>query len=61
MNSYLAFHKGTRIEVQAENSLEAQTKAAQQLKVKKSWQVTIVLVELNGNLIMDRRTLDLIA
>jgi hypothetical protein len=48
MNGYIAFHKGRRIEVHASSSYEAQQKAAAVLKVKKAYEVTVVLAERNG-------------
>lgn len=49
MNTYNAYYKGKEIEVKAETSFKAQTKAAELFKAKKSYQVTIVLAELaNG-------------
>lgn len=47
-NSYLAYYRGKQTEVNARTSLEAQQLAAQQWRVKKAWDVTIVLVEKNG-------------
>jgi hypothetical protein len=48
MNSYIAFYKGKKIEVEASTSYEAQKKAASILKVKKSYDVTVVLSRKNG-------------
>jgi hypothetical protein len=48
MNGYIAFYKGKRIEVYANTSYEAQVKAAAELKAKKSYEVTVVLAERNG-------------
>lgn len=50
MNGYVCFWKGKRIEVYADTSFEAQEKAAAQLKVKpkKSYEVTVMLAEKNG-------------
>ncbi len=48
MNGYICFYKGKKIEVLAESSYQAQTKAAAQFKAKKSWEVTVVLAEKNG-------------
>lgn len=44
MNTYHAFYKGKKIELEAESSYAAQKKAAEILKAKKSYEVTIVLV-----------------
>lgn len=50
MNTYKAFYKSQTIEVQANTSYEAQTKAAEQLKVKpkNSYQVTVMIVAKDG-------------
>lgn len=48
MNGYVCFYKGKRIEILAETSAQAQTKAAAKLKAKKPWEVTVVLAEKNG-------------
>lgn len=44
-NGYKAFYKGRSIEVWAETSLKAQQLAAEQMNVKKSYEVTVVLCE----------------
>lgn len=48
MNGYIAFYKGKQIEVHAENSYQAQQKAAEKFKAKKSYEVTVVLAEKDG-------------
>ena len=48
MNGYKAFYKGKSIEVYANTSYEAQQVASKQFKAKKSYDVTIVLCELNS-------------
>ena len=48
MNGYAAFYKGRKIEVHADSSLAAQTKAAAIFKARKSWEVTVVLCEKAG-------------
>ena len=47
MNGYKAFYKGKSIEVYAETSFKAQELAAQKLKAKKSYEVTVMLCETN--------------
>lgn len=42
---YIAIYKGKQIQVRAKTSYEAQQKAAQQFKAKKSWEVSVYLVE----------------
>lgn len=48
MNLYKAFYKNKSIEVQADTQYAAQLKAAALFKAKKSWQVNVSLLELNG-------------
>lgn len=48
MNGYIAFYKGKRIEVYAATSYEAQQKAVAMFKARRSYDVTIVLVERGG-------------
>jgi hypothetical protein len=48
MNGYVCFYKGKRVEVYAKTSYEAQQKAAAILKVKKSYEITVVLAEKDG-------------
>ena len=48
MNGYVCFYKGKRIEILAETSFQAQEKAAKQFKAKKTWEVTVVLAEKQG-------------
>jgi hypothetical protein len=48
MNGYVCFYRGKRCEVYADTSFAAQEKAAQVLKARKSWEVTVVLAERAG-------------
>lgn len=48
MNGYVCFYKGKRIEVMAATSYEAQKKAAELLKAKRSWEVTVMIAEKDG-------------
>lgn len=48
MNGYICFYKGKQIEVQANSSYAAQLIAASQFKAKKSYEVTVVLAEVEG-------------
>ncbi len=48
MNGYKAFHRGKTTEVMADTSFQAQEKAAAFFKAKKSYEVTVVLCEKNG-------------
>lgn len=48
MNGYKAFYNGKSVDVYANTPLEAQNKAATLLKARKSYKVTVVLCEKNG-------------
>jgi hypothetical protein len=48
MNTYHAFYRGKQIELNAATSYAAQLAAAKQFKAKKSYEVTVILVALNG-------------
>lgn len=48
MNGYIAFYRGKQIEVQAETSYKAQLKAAELFKARKSYEVTVMLAEKDG-------------
>jgi|WetSurMetagenome_2_1015567.scaffolds.fasta_scaffold521761_1 hypothetical protein len=48
MNKYKAFYKGMTTEVEADTSYHAQQEAAKKLKAKKEWEVTVVLLEVDG-------------
>ena len=44
MSRYKAFYKNKEMEVEAETSYEAQRKAADAFKAKKSYEVTVMLL-----------------
>ena len=48
MNGYVCFFKGKRIEVYANTSYEAQKKAAEIFRAKKSYEVTVIIAEKDG-------------
>lgn len=48
MNGYIALYRGRKTEVIAPTSLEAQRKAAEYFKARKSWEVTVFLCEKEG-------------
>lgn len=48
MNGYKAFWRGKSIEVHADTSYKAQQIAAEKLKAKKAYEVTVMLCEKNG-------------
>ena len=48
MNGYIGLYKGKKYEVYAETTYAAQLKLAKQLKVKKSYQISIYLCEKDG-------------
>lgn len=59
MNGYIAFYKGKRLEVFAETSYQAQVKAAKEFKAKKSYDITVMLAEKDGQpVIHDPAVLD---
>ena len=47
-NGYKAFYKGKELEVFAETSYKAQLKAAELFRAKKSYDITVVLCEKQG-------------
>lgn len=47
-NGYIAFYKGKQVEVMADSSYQAQQKAAAHFKAKKSYDVTVMLAEKEG-------------
>ena len=48
MNTYIAFYKGRKIEVEAETTYGAQKKAAESFNARKSYDVDVFLVEKDG-------------
>lgn len=48
MNGYIAFYRGKKMEVNALTSYAAQQLAAKAFKAKKTYEVTVMLAELNG-------------
>ena len=48
MNGYIGMYKGKQYEVYANTTLEAQTKLAIQLRVKKAYQISVYLCEKEG-------------
>jgi len=48
MNGYICMYRGKRIEVKSDTSYHAQLEAAKQFKAKKSYEVVVMLAELNG-------------
>ena len=51
MRPYVAFYRGRQIPVSAESSYAAQRKAAAIFKAKKSWEVTVVLADVEITLV----------
>ena len=47
-NGYIGLYKGKQYEVYANTTFEAQEKLAKQLKVKRSYEISIYLCEKNG-------------
>lgn len=54
MNGYKAFYKGREIEVMANTSYEAQKIAALKFKAKKSYEVTVILCEKQGEQVVHK-------
>jgi hypothetical protein len=48
MNGYICFYRGKQVEVMADTSYHAQQRAAAMLKVKKAYEITVVLAEKSG-------------
>jgi len=53
-NGYVAFYNGKRVEVYADNKLDAQIEAAKQLGAKKHYDVAIELAEKDGEQVVHR-------
>lgn len=47
-NGYIAFYRGKQVEVRADTSLEAQRLAAHYWRVKRQFEVTVVLAEVGS-------------
>ena len=54
MNGYKAFYKGKSIDVTANTSYEAQKIAALKFKAKKSYEVTVILCEKQGEQVVHK-------
>jgi hypothetical protein len=54
MNGYVCFYKNQRKEVYANTSYEAQQIAAKEFKAKKTYEVTVMLAEKNGEQVVHR-------
>jgi hypothetical protein len=48
MNGYVCFYRNKRYEVYAETSHAAQVKCAAQYKIKKAYEITVMLTEKDG-------------
>lgn len=53
---YLCFYKNRRMEVYASSIYAAQLIAAKHLGAKKSWEVTVMLAERNGEVVVHKPT-----
>lgn len=56
MNGYMAFYRGKQLEVYAVSSYEAQKKAAERFKARRSYEVTVVLAEKVGTPVIHSTT-----
>ncbi len=45
MNGYIAFYKGKKLEVYANSTYEAQKKASEHFKARKSYEINVMLAE----------------
>ena len=52
MNGYIGLYKGRKYEVYANTTYEAQQKLVVQLKVKKSWEISVYLCEKDGQTVI---------
>lgn len=52
MNGYIGLYKSRKYEVYANTSYEAQSKLVAQLKVKKSWEISVYLCEKDGQTVI---------
>jgi hypothetical protein len=52
LNGYVCFYKSKRTEVYASTTYEAQTKAAAFFKARKQYEVTVVLAEKGGEVVV---------
>ena len=48
MNGYICLWRGKRFEVYANTTFEAQKKCAEQNKIKKAFEITVMLAEKDG-------------
>lgn len=54
MNGYIGFYKGKRYEVEAETSFQAQCKIADKHRIKKRYEITMVLAEKDGEQVVHK-------
>lgn len=52
MNGYICFYRGKQIEVRAETTYAAQQDAARQFKARKPYEVSCLLAEKNGQVVI---------
>lgn len=48
MNGYICFYRGKQYEVHADTSYDAQQKCAKENRIKKTYEITVVLAEKDG-------------
>jgi hypothetical protein len=56
MNGYVGFYRGKRFEVQSDSTYHAQMLIAKQYKIKKTWEITIMLAEKDGEPVVHTAT-----
>jgi len=54
MNGYICFYKGKQFEVYADSSLQAQKECAIDNHIKKRYEITVVLAEVNGETVIHK-------
>lgn len=52
MNKYICLYKGKKFEISADTSYSAQKICAQENRIKKSYEITVVLAEKNGTTVI---------
>ena len=48
MNGYIGYHKGKKFETHANTSYAAQKRIAKENKIKKTYEITVMLAEKDG-------------
>ena len=51
MNGYICFYKNKKYEIYADSTYDAQKKCALENKIKKSYEISVMLAEKNGEMV----------